>query len=109
MKSKMKISMTKNKMIKMYKKIEMTIKLLISTDQVDLFVTHTCAIGSGYSNAYYRTKQVLTLSIVKSCVRPSFILIILSLDSGKGVGRLGKRLKRRLCVDGRRLQHKPIG
>ena len=88
----------------------MTTKLLIFTDQVDLFVTHTCAIGSGYSNAYYRTKQVLTLSIVKSCVRLlSFILIILSLDSGKGVGRLGKRLKRRLCVDGRRLQHKSIG
>ena len=25
---------------------------------VDLFVTHTCAVGNGYSNAYYRTKQV---------------------------------------------------
>ena len=46
----------------------MTTKLLIFTDQVDLFVTHTCAIGSGYSNAYYRTKQVLILLIVKPCV-----------------------------------------
>ena len=25
---------------------------------VDLFVTHTCAVGNGYSNAYYRTNQV---------------------------------------------------
>lgn len=28
---------------------------------VDLFVTHTCAVGNGYSNAYYRTNQVKEL------------------------------------------------
>ena len=26
---------------------------------MDFFVTHTCAIGPDYTNAYYRTRQVI--------------------------------------------------
>ena len=28
------------------------------SSKVDFFVTHTCAVGPNYSNAYYRTRQV---------------------------------------------------
>ena len=39
---------------------------------VDLFVTHTCAVGTDYTNAYYREHQV-QVSMEITCVESDFI------------------------------------
>ena len=53
---------------------------------VDLFVTHTCAVGNGYSNAYYRTNQVK----VKQHSKLQFRLILNPLTFQELVGWLGQ-------------------
>ena len=66
---------------------------------VDLFVTHTCAVGNGYSNAYYRTNQVKVRS--RSTSAETFSPLTSGASGLAGPGLCG------LHCPGRGLQHRP--